>query len=291
MISQDQARELLGATAYGSDGDKLGKIGGVFLDDESGQPEWATVNTGLFGTKETFIPLGQAQATGGEVRFPYAKDVVKGAPNVDAEGGHLSQQEEAELYRYYGLDYSESRSDSGLAEGTAGTTAGVAGVAGARGDHDRDGSYDDVENRTVGHDTSGPTTDDAMTRSEERLRVGKENVETGRVRLRKYVVTENVTQTVPVTREEVRLEREPITDANVGQAMDGPAISEEEHEVVLHEERPVVAKETVPVERVRVTKDVVTEEETVTGEVRKEQIEQEGVSDVDLTATQDRDRV
>ena len=112
-----------------------------------------------------------------------------------------------------------------------------------------------------------------MTRSEERMRVGTERVETGRARLRKYVVTENVTQTVPVSHEEVRIEREPITDANVDAATDGPAISEEEHEVVLHAERPVVAKETVPVERVRVDTETVTDQETVSGEVRKEQID------------------
>ena len=108
---------------------------------------------------------------------------------------------------------------------------------------------------TVGHDTSGPTTDDAMTRSEERLNVGTRSEEVGRARLRKYVVTENVTETVPVSREEVRVEREPITDANLGNAMSGPAISEEEHEVTLHAERAVVEKEAVPVERVRLDKD------------------------------------
>jgi uncharacterized protein (TIGR02271 family) len=125
----------------------------------------------------------------------------------------------------------------------------------------------------VGHDTSGPTTDDAMTRSEEQLNVGTQTREAGRARLRKYVVTENVTQTVPVSREEVRVEREPITEANRDQALSGPAISDEEHEVVLHEERPVVQKETVPVERVRLDTDTVTEEVTVSEEVRKEQIE------------------
>ena len=99
-----------------------------------------------------------------------------------------------------------------------------------------------------------------MTRSEERLQVGTQTREAGRARLRKYVVTENVTQTVPVSHEEVRIEREPITDANVGDATSGPAISEEEHEVVLHEERPVVAKEAVPVERVRLDKETVTDQ-------------------------------
>ena len=143
---------------------------------------------------------------------------------------------------------------------------------------------------TVGHDTSGPTTDDAMTRSEERLNVGTRSEEVGRARLRKYVVTENVTETVPVTREEVRLEREPITDANVGNAMDGPAISEEEHEVTLHAERAVVEKEAVPVERVRLDKETVTEQETVTEGLRKEEIEVDGVDTTRDATLEDRDR-
>jgi uncharacterized protein (TIGR02271 family) len=120
---------------------------------------------------------------------------------------------------------------------------------------------------------SGPETDRAMTRSEEELRVGTTERETGKARLRKYVVTENVTQTVPVQREEVRIEREPITDANADDAMDGPAISEEEHEVTLHTEEPVVEKRAVPKERVRLDKDVVTDEETVSEQVRQERIE------------------
>ena len=112
-----------------------------------------------------------------------------------------------------------------------------------------------------------------MTLSEERLNVGTEQVEAGRARLRKYVVTENVTETVPVSHEEVRVTREPITEANMGNAMDGPAISEEEHEVTLHAERAVVEKEAVPVERVRLDKQTVTEQERVSEDVRKEQVE------------------
>src|SRR5918911_256962 len=132
------------------------------------------------------------------------------------------------------------------------------------------GEYRD---RTEGYDTSGPTTDDAMTRSEERVHAGTEKVEAGRARLRKYVTTEQQQVNVPVTREEVRVEREPITDENRAQAMDGPALSEEEHEVVLTEERPVVQTEAVPVERVRLSKDQVQDEQTVTADVRKEVID------------------
>jgi uncharacterized protein (TIGR02271 family) len=115
------------------------------------------------------------------------------------------------------------------------------------------------------------------------MTVGTTSQEVGRARLRKYVVSENVTETVPVTREEVRVEREPITEANIGNAMDGPAISEEEHEVTLHAEQPVVAKEAVPVERVRLDKDVVTEQTQVTENLRKEEIEVDG----DTTTTRD----
>ena len=112
-----------------------------------------------------------------------------------------------------------------------------------------------------------------MTRSEERLHVGTEQVRAGRARLRKHVVTENVTQTVPVSHEEVRVEREPITNASRGDARSGPDISEEEHEVTLNAERPVVNKETVPVERVRLGTETVTDNQEVSETLRKEQID------------------
>jgi uncharacterized protein (TIGR02271 family) len=258
MITQQQLDVVIGSTAVGPDG-KLGTVGEVYLDDETGRPEWATVRTGMFGTKEAFVPLADADISGEDLRVPYAKDTVKNAPHIGSEG-HLSPAEEEELYRYYGIG-----------SGTSGAPA--ADTTTARTTSTDTTSTDTTSRGTVGHDTSGPTTDDAMTRSEEHLQVGTQRVETGRARLRKYVVTENVTQTVPVSHEEVRLEREPITDGNVGNALDGPAISEEEHEVVLHAERPVVAKEAVPVERVRLDTATVQEQQSVTEQVRKEQIE------------------
>ena len=144
-----------------------------------------------------------------------------------------------------------------------------------RGGTDNDEFVDRERERggQVGRDTSGPTTDDAMTRSEERLNVGTRREEVGRARMRKYVTTERVSEEVPVSREEVRVTREPITDANAGDAYDGPGISEEEHEVTLHGERAVADKETVPVERVRMDTETVRGTETVEDEIRKEQIE------------------
>lgn len=268
MLDRDQINSVVDAEVYGSDGERIGDVKQVYTNDETGQPEWLTVSTGLFGTKETFVPLSEANLSGDRVTVPFDKAFVKDAPNVDADG-HLSPEEEQQLYSYYGrTDYTTSGTDYDDTSLDRDTSVGTTG--------DRD------TERTVGHDTSGPTTDDAMTVSEERLSVGTERREAGRARLRKYVVTENVTQTVPVQREEVRLEREPITDGNVGDATAGPAISEEEHEVVLHEERAVVNKETVPVERVRLDTETVTEQETVGEDLRKERVEVEG--DVDPSA-------
>ncbi len=262
MLDRNQLDQIVGCDAYGSDGDKIGKVGQVYLDDATDQPAWVTVNTGMLGNNESFVPVQDASFSGDRLTLPYDKDKVKDAPNV-ASDGHISQEEEQELYTYYGINYGGTTETTETAE----TATGVA-------DTDRTDGTD-----TVGHDTSGSNTDDAMTRSEEQVRVGTTSQEAGKARLRKYVTTENVTQTVPVRKERAVLETEPITDANAGDATSGAAISDEEHEVTLREEQVVVDKEAKPVERVRMGTEEVTSEETVTEEVRKEQIEADG--DVD----------
>jgi uncharacterized protein (TIGR02271 family) len=244
-----------GRSAVDSDGQEIGTIDEIYMDAETSKPEWLAVKTGMFGSKVSFIPIAEASEANGDVQVPYDKQQVKDAPKAEADG-ELSQDEESGLYSHYGLDYSESRSGSGLPEGQ--------------------GNPQKTDRGTVGHDTSGPTTDEAMTRSEEELRVGTTSRESGRARLRKFVTTEQVEKTVPVQREQVTLEREPITNANAGDAHDGPEISEEEHEVVLHEEEVVVEKRAVPKERVQMGKETVTDEQTVSEEVRKEQIEADG---------------
>ena len=245
MTKVTEAYEWRGRDVLGRDGEKIGRLEEVYFDVESGRPEWAAVNTGVRGTKQSVFPRADFEPARGNVVVPYSKDQVKEAPAVDPDG-ELSPEEEERLYKHYGMSYSAITQES----------------AGGR--------------EPVGEDVSGPNTDDAMTRSEEELRVGTAQRERGRARLRKYVVTEEVQQTVPVKRDEVRIEREPITDANVDEALSGPEISDEEHEVVLHEEEVVVEKRAVPKERVRMTKDTVTDEETVSEELRKEQIEAEG---------------
>ncbi len=271
MTSTDDLQNMEGRTAVDTDGAKLGKIGQVYVDDQTSQPLWVTISTGMFGTKESFAPLYGSRTSGDDLQLAVSKDMVKGAPGVDADG-HIGDSENEALYEYYAGYLGDSSPRVG------GQDAQDQGQ-----EHRRD-TRDDLAGQpgVQGRDTSGPTTDDAMTRSEERLHVSTEQAETGRVRLRKHVVTENVTQTVPVSHEEVRLEREPITDANSGQAMTGGDITEEEHEVTLHAERPVTAKETVPVERVRLGKETVTEDHEVSETLRKEQIDDPGT---DTTGT------
>jgi uncharacterized protein (TIGR02271 family) len=224
----------------GSDGENIGKVDQVYLDTASGEPEWLSINTGLFGMKSSFVPLQGAQPSGESVRVAYTKDEVKNAPGVTPDAD-LSGSEERELWAHYGLDF-----DAGVGRAPS------------------------------GRDVSGPETDEAMTRSEEELRVGTRERGRGTARLRKYVVTENVTKTVPVRKEKAVLEHEPISDENIDAATAGPEISDEEHEVELSEEEVVVEKKAVPKERVRLGKETETAEEQVSEQVRKEQIEAEG---------------
>ncbi|WP_229070257.1 DUF2382 domain-containing protein [Actinoplanes sp. DH11] len=265
MLTQNDLNRLNGADVYGSDGDKIGSVGQVYLDTDTGNPEWVAVKTGLFGTKETFIPLQRASVSDDRITVAYDKATVKDAPRIEPDGD-LSYTEENELYTYYQVTSPGAESGSAVSGGTShGTTDAGRGTA------------DTGRTRQDGQHRAGTTAgDDAMTRSEERLVADTRNEQTGKARLRKYVVTEQQQVRVPVEREEVRLEREPITDANRGDAFAGPAITESEHEVTLHADRPVVETEAVPVERVRLGKETVRDEETVSGEVRKEQIEFDG---------------
>lgn len=239
----------VGRTAVDQQGNKIGTVGEVYVNDQTGQPDWITVNTGLFGMKENFAPLAGSSFNGDELVLPFGKDVVKDSPDI-ADSSHLDIDEQHSLNAYYQR---------------------YLGTGGTGGDFTQESTGGN--GYAQGRDTSGPTTDNAVTRSEEQLRVGTERVEAGRARLRKYVVTEQQTVQVPVSHEEIRVEREPITDANRDAALSGADITEEEHEVVLTAERPVVTTEAVPVERVRLGTETVTETETVSGQVRKEQIE------------------
>jgi stress response protein YsnF len=236
VISAEQLAQVIGCKVVSSDGSEIGKVSHVYCDNATNRPEWATVriDTGMLGTGaiENFVPLTEADFHEGVLWLPYDIDRVKDAPGIDGEDEPSSQQE-VQLYRYYGLSSPASRQPD------------------------------------AGHDTGDTDTDEAMTRSGERVRAAAETHESGRIRLRKYVVTKDEQITISVSHEEVQVECEPITGANRDADLSGPELSEEEHEVITAEERPVVQKETVPVERVRLA----TAQERVDVPVREERLE------------------
>jgi uncharacterized protein (TIGR02271 family) len=262
----------VGATAYDPAGNKIGKIKELFIDARTKEPRWVAVNTGFLGTSESLVPMAGAQHNGDSVTVAVDKDRVKDAPHFDG-GDRISPRQESELARHYQLQGAQSQPSTGKHE-LGGTAAGTqAGPDLHARDHGRA-----ADSRPSG--TSGPTsgaggTGGDMIRSEERLDVGTERAEAGTVRLVKYVVTEQKTVDVPVTHEEVRVEREPIADAS---KVRDSKIGEAEQEVTLHEDRVVVDKQSVPVERVRMRVDEVTEDKRITEQVRKEQIKTEGLN-------------
>ncbi|WP_377267236.1 PRC and DUF2382 domain-containing protein [Peterkaempfera sp. SMS 1(5)a] len=305
MITRQQITTVLDHPVYDAHGNKIGEAKHVFLDDASGRPEWVSVRTGLFGTSESFVPIHDATLVEDHLQVAYPKEKIKDAPAVDVDaGGHLSESEEHRLYDYYGIDMdatwaqAQKSGDTGWASsGRGAASAGAAGAAGAAaatgtskaGERSRTPGTSSAAGvadtgyaapgakgmRRTGERGKATEAGGAMTRSEERLRITTERYETGRARLRKFVVTEEQEMTVPVHHEEVRIEREPITDASRDAALSGPDLTEDEYEVVLHGERAVASTETVPVERVRLLAEDHVEQETVKGRVRKERIEAE----------------
>lgn len=259
MADYNRIEDLANATAFDVDGEKVGSVKDVYVNDTTGQPDFVSVNHGLFGGGDSIVPLRGHTLRDGELHLAFAKDRINDAPNLDEEG-HLTNEDQEAFYRHYGLegtkDVTTYQTDARHAAPAAGAAAGAAGV-------DRD-----AERRTAA------TNDDELVRSEEQLNVNKERVESGRVNLRKYVVNETETVEVPVQREEVRVTREPISEADRAN-YDGK-IGEDEASVTLSEERVNVSKESVPVEKVSLDKETVQDTERVSEELKKERIETDG---------------
>lgn len=257
-MTNKNIHDLSTATAYDSDNEKLGAVTEVFINDATGQPDFVEVGHGLFGMNSSLVPLRGHRLDADDLHLAFPKDRIKDAPSIDADV-HLDPQQLEALYRHYGLEstqdienYDDPARDAQLADRT-GT-----------------GVTPPLQDR--GTEEGG-----ALTRSEERLNVSKDRETTGEARLRKYVVHDTETVEVPVEREEVRVERTPI-DPDEAANYRGD-ISEGEASVTLHEERVQVSKDSVPVEKVNLDKEKVTDTETVTEDVAKEKIETEGVSD------------
>lgn len=292
-------KDLFNATAYDKDGEKLGNVNEVFVDDQSGQPTFVEVNHGLFGMSSSLVPLRGHDFSGDDLKLGFSKDRIKDAPDFDSDKP-LTPEAQSDIFKHYGLDnardvtdYKDSNLDSkrDVQAGadkdhnlTAGAGAAGAGVAGAHADEKKADTHTTDAAATerkagVADDAAAARTnnDGELIRSEEQLNVNKERVATGEARLRKYVVTDTESVEVPVEREEVRVERTPINaeDAkNYNGAISGDS---EEASVTLHEEQVNVNKETVPVEKINLKKDTVRDTETHTEELRKEQIDTDGV--------------
>jgi stress response protein YsnF len=286
MLSDREVSAAVGATAYDADGDKLGTVEHFFVDDRTGEPSWVALMTGLFGTRTSIVPVQSAGFADGRLVLPVTRDAVRAAPDV-GRGGHLSPDDEAQLRRHYGLEAGGTGEPAGTPDDTARIPAGAAPDRAApdRAAPDRAAPDRAAPDRAAPDEPSGrhaaPGTPDhsdgGMVRSEERLAVGTERVAATRVRVVKYVVTEEVTLTVPVRREEIRIEEVPLDapDPGPGESLvdSGPAgTGGLPEEIVLHTERPVVSVEVVPTERVRLRTEVVEGHETVSGPVQREQI-------------------
>ncbi len=266
---QKDFRALENATVYDNENKKIGTVGQVYLDNETGRPTFVTVNMGLFGTRETFIPVDAARPADGDLTVPFSKDFIKGAPSIEADA-EITPQEETELFRYY-ADATSSGERGGPAAGR-GTDAERGRTDDERTSARGQAGIDERGRRDARADVDGEET---MVAHEERLRVDTQQQEAGRARLRKRVRTENENIEVPVRREELVVEREAI-DPNSAEARSAGSIGEatdEDEVVTLKEERPVVDKETVATEKVNVGKRTVQDSETVSADLRKEEID------------------
>lgn len=294
-------KDLFNATAYDKDGEKLGDVNEVFVDDQSGQPTFVEVNHGLFGMNSSLVPLRGHDFSGDDLKLGFSKDRIKDAPDFDSDKP-LTPEAQSDIFKHYGLenahdvtDYKDSNLDSkrdaqagadkdhNLTAGAGAAGAG-AGVAGAHADEKKAATHttDDAATERkagVADDAAAARTnnDGELIRSEEQLNVNKERVATGEARLRKYVVTDTESVEVPVEREEVRVERTPINAEDAKNYNGSISGDSEEASVTLHEERVNVNKETVPVEKINLKKDTVRDTEAHTEELRKEQIDTDGV--------------
>lgn len=272
-------KDLFNATAYDKTGEKLGSVKEVFVDEQSGQPTFVEVNHGLFGMSSSLVPLRGHDFTGEELKLAFSKDRIENAPDFDSDKP-LTPEAQADIFKHYDLENAQDvttyRDERDERAGVAGAGVAGAGVAGAgAGAH----AKDETERAAVS-DNSVTNNEGEVIRSEERLDVNKERVATGEARLRKYVVTDTETVEVPVEREEVRVERTPISEADAanytGTIGDNGA---EEASVTLHEERVNVEKKTVPVEKVNLSKETIKDTETHTEDLRKEQIDTDGITE------------
>jgi len=241
--------QLFGCEVTDSNGNKIGKVDSVWVDDATNALEFIGVKIGMLMGKTHIIPVTQGQTAGGTIRVPYAESQIKDAPSFSGDD-ELSPADEDGIYSYYGVDRSTGQSPSGLPAG------------------EQTGRYTTTDTNARDYDTSR-TGERGMKLSEEQLQVGKRQVESGRVRLRKVVRTEHQEVPVELRRENVQVERTAATGTNVPDT----AFQEQEIDVPLTREEPVVDKQARVTGEVQLNKTTETETRTVGGDVRSEDLE------------------
>lgn len=314
MVSERDVSAAIGSTAYGSDGESVGTVETFYTDDVTGATTWVSVSSGLLGRKQVIAPAEDATFADGRLQLSVPAGSVGSAPKM--AGAHLSPEDEEALRRHYtqarstsgddlgrrtGADDAEARSGVDDVDRRSGvddverqpTVAGAAAptqvipasAVPGTGDTGRHTAVDDVADRDVAGSGVADRGDGSMVRSEEQLRVGTEQVAARRMRVVKYVVTEEVQISVPIRREEIRIEEVPqgaldtgggvVTEGEplqAGPATGGSLADGLPDEIVLHTERPVVTVEVVPVERVRLTTELVAGQTSVSERVQREQV-------------------
>jgi uncharacterized protein (TIGR02271 family) len=264
-----------GYTVYDKDGDKIGKVDDLFLD-ESDNPEYIGVKTGFFGLSSTLVPMDACRVDEGSqaIYVQSDKETIKNGPRFD-DDNEMTPDYERQVREYYGLSAHEGgergsygaydREETGASAG-ASTGAGIA-MGDREGGEFREHGRGEEGVRGGAQDIADED-ELRVQRSEEELRVGVRKREAGQVKVRKRVRTERETIAVPKRREEVTVER-----VAVNREARAEEIGDDEVSVPMVEEEVVVEKRPVVKEEVRVRKDVVREEEVVEEDVRKEEVD------------------
>jgi uncharacterized protein (TIGR02271 family) len=243
---------FVGYEVYDHSGEKIGKVDDLFVD-ESDQPEYVGVKMGLLGTRSTLIPMDivTVDESAGRLVTSADKETVKNGPTFD-DDREIIPGFENEVHSYYGLQRTQTTEE----RGAYGAYFGEEATATTTGTSVRD--EDELR----------------VQRSEEELRVGTREREAGVINVRKRVVTERERLEVPVRREEVHVDRVPINSET-----SGAQIGEDEVRVPITEEEVVVEKRPVAKEEVRIRKDVVEDTEVVEEDVRREEVEVEDATE------------
>jgi len=291
-VHLDDPRELNGATVTGKQGTELGAVENVYVDEHTGRLEWAAVNTSLWGTDVSLVPLATARYEAGILHLPYDEAQVRSGPHYHP-GRALSAADEQQLYDHYGIAYGGQSpvAQPGLGQVPRPATPlyqdrrrqTLEYPAQQPSPRDRGQAHHRVG--TADGDPPNGTAGGEMIRSEEELHSSTETVITGKVRMRKHVVTEYRTITVAVSHDEVTLEWVPLTDpdqAAAGSEAPKPAeqhtpgeahTPDQRHYMILYAEEPVITVETVARERAWIAVTTVHEHQQVSGPVRKEHLE------------------